>query len=255
MKARISGCMLALLMLCFWACSVSRPIHPDPQLMKGLQGRKVGVVLLTIPPGGITEGVTTTRILMPPDPNNPLVEGPWMDEAEYQPIRLAEMRPLQQAVLDGGSGEFSLVQDMFVEGLRRRGAVSFKVEQPVASRSLPVFTGGLQKKFYPAVDYRYLGKSCGAHLLMVIELLDFGPYCHYIHATNDYTQVRVEARVSLIDVATNRILWKIGKGRGAFRRDVEASCGKEEEIPVIMAAMDKLLSQASTALYLEFFSP
>jgi hypothetical protein len=253
MQARISGSILVLLLAFSWGCSSNRPVHPDPQVIKGLQGKKVGVILLSIPPGGITEGVTTTRVLMPPDPQG-FVEGPWRDDAEYQPIRLAEMKPLQQAVVEGGSGEFSLVQDMFVEGFRMRGVESFKVDRPVAARGLPVFKGGSQKKLYPAVDYRYLGKGCGADFLMVIELEDFGPYCHYTYASNDYTEVRAEAEASLIDTNTNRILWKTGRGRGKFRKEVEASCGREEHIPIITGALDELLSQAASALYLDFFA-
>jgi hypothetical protein len=254
MKARIGTGILALMLAFSWGCSSARPVHPDPQLIKGLQGKRVGVVLLTIPPGGIIEGITTTRVLMPPDSQG-IVEGPWQDDAEYQPIRLAEMKPLQKAVVEGGSGDFSLVQDMFVEGLRRRGVASFKVDRPVAARSLPVFKAGLEKKHYPTVDYRYLGKGCGADCLMVIELADFGPYCHYIYASNDYTEVRAEARTSLIDGATNRILWKTAKGRDVFRKNVKALCGEEKQIPLIMDAMDDLLHQAADDLYLDFFAP
>jgi hypothetical protein len=168
---------------------------------------------------------------------------------------MAERRPLQQAVVEWGSGGFALVQDMFVEGLRRRGVASFKVEEPVSARSLPEFKSGLNRKLYPAVDYRFIGKSRAADCLVVIELKDFGPYCHYIYATNDFTGVRAEASVSLIDAPTNRILWKTPGGRGEFRAPVEARCGSEEQIPVIMGALDELLYRVADRLYLDFFCP
>jgi hypothetical protein len=255
MKARLSGCALVPLLAFFLGCSSVWPVHPDPRLMDSLKGRRVGVVLLAIPPGGITEGAAPSRTLTPPSPDAVMMEGPWMDDAEYRPLRLAEMKPLQEAVVEGGPGGFSQVQDMFVEGLRRRGAKSFKVCGPVTARGLPAFKTGLGKRRYPAVDYRYLARRCGADCLMVIELADFGPYCHYIHATNDYTEVRAEAETSLIDASTNSILWKTARGRGRFRREVAASCGNEEQIPVIMRALDELLYHAADGLYLDFFSP
>jgi Holliday junction resolvase RusA-like endonuclease len=36
---------------------------------------------------------------------------------------------------------------------------------------------------------------------------------------------------------------------------VEASCGKEEEVPVIIRELDNLLKQTSDAMYLDFFIP
>lgn len=254
MMARAGMGVCALLLVLCWGCASSGPIHPGAELMKGLKGRKVGVVLLTIPPGGITESAAATRVVTPPDSVG-VVGGPWQDDAEYEPIRMAERRPLQREVVEWGSGGFSLVQDLFVEGLRRRGGSSFKVEEPVSARGLPMFKSGLGRKLYPAVDYRYLGRSRGADCLVVIELKDFGPYCHYIYAANDRTEVRAEATVSLIDAATNRILWKTGKGRETFRRSVKAQCGNEEEIPVILTALDELLDKAVDGLYLDFFAP
>jgi hypothetical protein len=254
MGARAGMAWCALVLAVCWGCARPAAIHPGLELLKGLQGKKVGVVLLTIPPGGISESAAATRVVTPPNDQG-VMGGPWQDDAEYEPIRIAERRPLQQAVVEWGSGEFSLVQDMFVEGLKRRRVASFKVEEPVSARSLPEFKSGLGRKLYPAVDYRYLARSHGADSLVVIELKDFGPYCHYIYATNDYTEVRADASVSLVDAATNRILWKTGRGRERFRTSVEARCGSEEQIPVIMGAMDKLLYRVADGMYLDFFCP
>jgi hypothetical protein len=251
--ARISAAVLAFVLMLSWGCS-TWPVHPGPEILKTLQGKRVGVVLLAVPAGSITEVATNTRIVGPATIQG-WVDGPWRDDLEYEPIRLAQMRPLQQEVVEGRAGEFTIVQDMFVEGMKRRGVESFKVGQPVAARGLPLFDGGILKRLYPAYDYRYLGQAHGADFLVVIDLKSYGPYCHFIYATNDYMEVRAQASVQLIDVSTNRILWQTARGRGSFRAPVEASCGKEEEVPVIIRELDNLLKQTSDAMYLDFFIP
>ncbi len=252
MKTRIVIGPLMLLLLFFWGCSSSRPIHLDSRFWKQQQGKRVGVIVLALPPAAITESVTVTRVVKPPDELG-FVEGPWMDDAEYQPLRIAEMKPLQMEILELDAREFFQVQDLFVSGLRQRGFSAFKINEYITERSLPPFSGGLVESLYATADYRGLGKAYGADYLVVIRLVRYGPYCHYVYAYNDHMAVEAQTHAELIDTRTNRILWRAGYDRDKFQRSVEASCGNEEEIPVISVALKTLLSDAAVTLAQDFF--
>ncbi len=254
MKTRIVVGPLMLLLLFLVGCSSGRPIHLDPQFWIQQQGKRVGVILLTLPPAAITEGVTNTRVVKVSDQFG-FTEGPWMDDAEYQPLRIAEMKPLQMEILELDAREFSRVQDLFVSGLKKRGFSSFKVDEYIAERSLPPFSGGLVEYLYATADYRGLGRAYGADYLVVIRLVRYGPYCHYIYAYNDHMAVVAQARAELIDTRTNRIIWRAGNNQEKFQRSIDASCGNEEQIPVISEALKTLLSDIAVTLAQNFFQP
>jgi hypothetical protein len=100
-------------------------------------------------------------------------------------------------------------------------------------------------------DFRKLGQARAADYLMVIELVNYGPYCHYVFAYNDHMSVDVDVRAELIDARTNRVLWRKVK---TFNRLVKASCSNQDHIPIITGALQTLLSDASLLLPYEFFS-
>lgn len=254
MKTRIVTGPLMLLLLFLVGCSSGRPIHLDPQFWKQQQGKRVGVILLALPPAAVTEGVTNTRVLKAPDDLG-FMEGPWMDDIEYGPLRVAEMRPLRMEILELDAREFSRVQDLFVSGLKKKGFEAFSVDKAIAERSLPEFSGGLAEYGYAGADYRGLGRDYGADYLVVVRLVRYGPYCHYIYAYNDYVAVEAQAGAELIDTRTNRILWRAGISQDRFKRTIDASCGDEEQIPIISQALKNLLSDIAENLARNFFQP
>ncbi len=253
MKSRIVLGILIPVLLCPGGCSSVRPIPLDPHFWQQ-QGKKIGVVLLTPPPAETTRLAPQTGAFNPSAPFA-LNNEPWLEDMAAEPLRLAEMKPLQKAVLKLDAREFYLVQDLFVNGLRRRGFSAFKVEQPVVESLLPRFGGWDMGRSYEETDFRGLGKSFGADYLVVVHLVRYGPYCHYVHAYNDRMAVEAQVHAELIDAKTNRILWRTGGKRYDFSSPVNASCGNEEDIPVISEALRDLLGNAAQTLSRDFFVP
>ncbi|HOW34092.1 MAG TPA: hypothetical protein PLN32_06505 [Methanoregulaceae archaeon] len=252
MKSRIVLGILIPVLLLPSGCSSIRPIPLDPQFWQQ-QGKKIGVVLLTLPPAETTKLAPMNGTF---DNTAPLAlnNQPWLEDMTYEPLRLDDMKTLQKAVLKLDASEFSLVQDLFVNGLKKRGFSAFKVDQPVLESSLPRFGGRDIREFYERTDFRGLAKSYGADYLIVIDLVRYGPYCHYVYAYNDHMAVEARVRAELIDASTNRVLWRTGGKKYDFSRPVNASCGNEDDIPVISEALRSLLEKAARSLSRDFFA-
>ncbi|HQI01878.1 MAG TPA: hypothetical protein PLA18_11420, partial [Deltaproteobacteria bacterium] len=223
MKSRIVLGILIPVLLCPGGCSSVRPIPLDPHFWQQ-QGKKIGVVLLTPPPAETTKLAPPTETFNTSAPfamNNE----PWLEDMVTEPLRLAEMKPLQKAMLKLDAREFHLVEDLFVSGLKRRGFSAFKVDQLVMRSYFPKFREWDMRRSYEKTDFRGLGKTYGADYLIVVDLVRYGPYCHYVYAYNDHMAVEVQVRAELIDARTNRILWRTGGKKYDFSSPVNASCG------------------------------
>jgi hypothetical protein len=252
MKSRIVLGILIPVLLYQGGCSSIRPIHLDPQFWQQ-QGKKIGVVLLTLPPAETTKLAIQTETF---DPSAPfaLNNQPWMEDMVCEPLRIADVKTLQKAVLKLDAREFSLVQDLFVNGLKARGFSAFKVDQPVMRGCFPKFRERDIRRSFERTDFRGLGTTYGADYLIVIDLVRYGPYCHYVYAYNDHMAVEAQARAELIDAKTNRILWRTGGKQYDFSRPINASCGNEDDIPIISYALRKLLENTAKAISRDFFA-
>lgn len=252
MKSRIVLGFLIPVLLFPASCSTVRPIPLDPQFWQQ-QGKKIGVVLLTLPPAETTKLAPITGTF---DTTAPLAlnNQPWIEDMTAEPLRLADMETLQKAVLKLDAKEFSLVQELFVNGLRARGFAAFKADQPVLRSCFPKFGNRDVRGLYEKTDFRDLARTYGADYLIVVDLVRYGPYCHYVHTYNDHMAVEARVCAELIDAKTNRILWRTGGKKYDFSRPVNATCGNEDDIPAISEALRSLLEDAAKALSRDFFA-
>jgi len=245
MKTRIVFISLVFLMLS--GCAAHKSITLDPRFWQE-QGKRVGVALFVPPHAETTEGVLPTIIAG--DANVFIQQQPIGDMA-YEPIRLADMNSLQQAAQKQDAEVFYQVQDLFVKGFRERGFDAFRIEQPIAKKDIP--KRGTMDRSGPLEgrDFRNFGRSRAADYLMVIELVSYGPYCHYVYAYNDHMSVDADVRAELIDARTNRILWREVK---TYNRPVNASCSNQDQFPIITRELRTLLSDMASQVPDSFFS-
>lgn len=247
MKTRVVFISLAFLFLS--GCSVHRSVNLDPQFWNE-QGKRVGVALFVLPHAETTEGVTPAYVY---GNISVLAQGQplWNGDMAYEPLRLADMKPLQQAAQKEDPEVFYRIQDLFVEGFRERGFDAFKIDQPIVKKDIPNEEAEDKAGPLDGRDFRNIGKFQAADYLMVIELVSFGPYCHYIYAYNDHMSVDALVRAELIDARTNRVLWREIR---SFNRPVKASCSNQDHIPIITRALRTLLSDAALLIPHYFFS-
>jgi len=254
-RTRRAASLLALALVFLAGCASLRPVPLDPGFWQREQGRRVGVALLAFPQGETLIDAPRRTPFFIPSSRYSFGGMPWNDEYDDYPLRLAETRPLRQAVERLDAREFSRAQDLFVEGLKAKGFAAFKIEEPVEKKQLPRFKDGGDEAPYEGKDYRELGKASNADYLVLVELVRYGPYCHYIDLYNDYLEVQVHARAVMLDAGTNRILWRTGWSQGDFRRAVDAAPYRPDKTPAVIDAQKALLGDAAASLARELFSP
>jgi len=243
MKPRLFIVMLPLVAVFLGACASFEPVPLDPQFWQQQKEKKVAVALMAYPPA---ETIVNEKHVYGGKLQAPI--------REHEPVRFAEATRLLHAAQAQDAGGFSPVQDLFVEGLTDKGFIAFKVDQPIDEDKIPKFKGIHASGTYENRDYREFGRDLAADYLILIELVSYGPACHYIDINSDYTEVRAHAQAELLDVKTNHILWRTGWSQGNFIKPLDASCSRSDQIPIIMEALKNLLGDAASFLSHDFFS-
>ncbi|HVN72149.1 MAG TPA: hypothetical protein VMU10_09025 [Desulfomonilia bacterium] len=251
MKRKLLVISLSLMVILLGGCASLKPIPLDRQFWQKHEGDRVGVVLFPYPPAETIVNVSDTGPYTRVSQYiyGGTLQSPDMDSAP----RFTEEMRIQQAAQQLDVREFSRLQGLFVKGLNERGFNAFKVGQPGNTKAIPTFKGVQDKDTYESRDFRAFGKAQGADYLVLIELTSYGPACNYIDLNSYSAEVRAHARAELLDVSTNRILWRTGWSQGEFQKTVNASCSVPEQIPVIMDAQKRLLDDAADALSRDFF--
>lgn len=245
MKTRMVFCSLFFLILS--GCAAQKSVTLVPGFWHE-QGKRVGVALFVLPHAETTEGVLPTVI--PGDVNVFIQQQPIGDMA-YEPLRLADLNLLQQAARKEDAEVFYRVQDLFVEGFRERGFDAFRIEQPVVKKEISKSGHGAGGDPQNSRDFRNPAIARNADYLMVIELVSYGPYCHYVHAYNDHMSVDADVRAELIDARTDQVLWREVK---TYRRQVDASCSNRDHFPIIARELKSLLADTASRVPESFFS-
>ena len=243
MNPRLLMIILPLVAVFLGACASLEPVPLDPQFWQQQTGKKVEVALMAYPPA---ETIVNEKHVYGGRLQAPI--------REPKPVRFTEAMRLLYAAQAQDAGEFSSIQDLFVEGLKNNGFIASKVDQPIDQDKIPKFKGIHAFGTYEERDYREFGKDASADYLMLIELVSYGPACHYIDINSDYTEVRAHAQAELLDVKTNQVLWRTGWSQGDFNKSVDASCSRPEQIPIIMDALKNLLGDAASSLSHDFFT-
>jgi hypothetical protein len=252
-KAGLTVGLLTSLIFSLGGCASLKSIPLDPAFWQ-LEGKRVGVALMVYPPA---ETIVDANTINSFAGSRQYVFGGVLQspEMDIEPMRFSETKHLRDATEELNATGFSSVQDLFISGLRDKGFAAIKLDKPIEKKQLPRFKGESKNGPFASRDYRDRARGAAVDYLIVIELENYGVYCHYIDLYNDYVEARAHARAELVDAATNRIIWRTGWSQGDFRKEVNASCSRPDQIPVIVDALNGLLTDAASSLSRDFFSP
>jgi hypothetical protein len=252
MKGIIVGVVSLLVFLT--GCASLKPIPLEEGFWQE-KGKRVGVVLITFPPADVLIR-TTPQPLGFGGRLNPFNSN-MSDYSEYTdaPLIMAETRSLHDASKELTAEEFSAIQDIFVQGLKDKGFSAFAAVNRIDEDTLPFFKGGLRDAVYENRDFRNFGKSVKADYIVVIHLKNYGIICRYIDLNNYDVEVYADVNALMIEVATNKVLWRTGMAEGAFTRTVNATCSRPDHTPIILDGLKALLGEAAKGIAGHFFSP
>ncbi|HUT72305.1 MAG TPA: hypothetical protein VMW89_16665 [Desulfatiglandales bacterium] len=148
-------------------------------------------------------------------------------------------------------GNFARVQGLFAEKLQAAGFTVVKLGDKVNLKHLP--KGKLSSSEYPQHDYRPVGQRAGVDRLIVLQLTGFGTACLFMGTYPQGTQVKIQVRGEMIDVKTNKLLWRTEFAKGSFSRAVEGKCTDPADFPTIVEAVKQDVDKAVRFLYEDFF--
>ena len=234
-------------------CASMRAIPLDQSFWQE-KAKRVGVVL-TLPPPAEVHLVSSLAPMVRGGYPMMIVGG--MRDTEYidVPLLMAESRSLREASQGLDAREFAVVQTLFVQGLKDKGFFAFALEQRIDEGSLQPFRDGPGDAVYACRDYRELGRAAGVDYLIVAGLKRYGTTCRYVGMDDYAVEVYAGVRAQMIEVATNRVLWRTGAFDTSFNRTVNASCWRPDHTHVILDALKALLKEAATETAGRFFSP
>jgi len=245
-----TGLFLIIVLIASGCASLkSVPMEPD---FWHQRGKSVAIVLEKYPPAELVVDVSTINMF---GGQRQYIYGGILNspEVDYEPLRYAEMRPLREAVARMTPEAFFPVREYMAKGLTESGFNSFNLEKPLVKKDLPGFKGS-GEGVYETRDFRGYGSDVHADYLLLIDLVRYGPYVHYIDMVNDYMEVRAETRAELVDAKTNRVLWRTGYREGDHRKAVNATTTRPDQIPTVIDAQNELLNEVARAISREFFS-
>lgn len=251
MIARKNLSLFLIIILLAAGCASLKPVPMEPDFWHQ-RDKRVGIVLRQYPPAELVVDVSTINMFAG---QRQYIYGGILNspEVDYEPLRYSEMQALREAVARMTPEAFFHAREYFSKGLVERGFDAFNLVKPLVVKDLPRFEGGGEGSFETR-DFREYGGSAHADYILLIDLVRYGPYVHYLDLVNDYMEVRAETRAELLDAKTNRVLWRTGYKEGDHRRAVKASVSRPDQIPAVIDAQNDLLNEAARALSREFFS-
>ena len=237
MKNRIAGVFLVLLgTLMVGSCATTKSLTVSPAFWKQ-RDKTIGIALVQFPRGSVQNFGSSLGNLA-----QQLKDGARMESATAAlKSRLRRTYP----------GNFARVQGLFAEKLQAAGFTVVKIGDKVNLKHLP--KGKLASLEYPQHDYRPVGLRAGVDRLIVLQLTGFGTACLFMGTYPQGTQVKVQVRGEMIDVKTNKLLWRTEFAKGSFSRAVEGKCTDPADFPTIFEAVKQDVDRAVRFLYEDFF--
>ena len=212
------------------------------------KGKRVGIAMALLPKPELDVQVTTTAMIL----GRSFLQTDDHQFGDYAVI-MHETDGLRKAFDNIEAECFDNVRRLFIQELGTQGFDAFRVDQPVDVQTLPRFNGG-SDALHACRDYRDVGTSAGADYLIVFDIRRYGAVCRYIDLNNYGVDVFVEPAAEMIDVSSNRVVWRTGAGYGSLSRLVDASCDRPDHIPIILDSLHDALDVAGQDLVKDFFS-
>ena len=103
-------------------------------------------------------------------------------------------------------------------------------------------------------DYRRIPGVEALDLLVILNVQRYGVYCYYLDSHNIFTDVNVELAGEMVDLKTNRLLWRSPFRPGRVKRASSCRCTDPGRYPVMADELGSALVEAAAGVADDFFS-
>ncbi len=166
----------------------------------------------------------------------------------YEAQIARESGPLSALLKRTHPGNFTRIQGLFAEKLKTKGFKVIEIEDRIERDRI---SGRADKKEYSSIVLK-----SGVDRFILLQLGGFGVSCIFMGTKphpNLKTQVQAQVIGEMIDVKSNKVLWRNKFSEGSFRRYVDAKCTEPDDYSIIIDAIRDEIDKGVVCLYEDFF--
>lgn len=175
----------------------------------------------------------------------------YQQDFDQEPAILKDQRELW-LYLNSHEVVLSSLADVMATRLEAHGYRPVRIEGQVDLEQLRDYTP--ETSGYADKDYRNIPGVQGLDLLIILNVQRYGTYCYYVDYLNIYTDVIVELAGEMVDLKTNRLLWRSPFMPGRLKRTVSCMCEDPGTYPRILEELESALGEATSRIVDDFFS-
>jgi hypothetical protein len=231
------------------ACAANRGVTVDAGFWDD-KGAAVGIVLAFLPEPGVTVKIGSTTISR--KERTLIMSRRYQQDFDQEPMILRDQRDLWHYLNSHEVEELSTIVDVMAERLEVQGYRLVRIKEQIDLKQVPDYVP--ETSGYAVKDYRKTPGVQGLDLLVILNVQRYGVYCYYLDSHNIYTDVNVELAGEMVDLKTNRLIWRSPFRDGRIKRTVSCKCEDPGSYPLIIEELGSALGEAAANVADDFFS-
>ncbi len=231
------------------ACAANRGLTVDERFWED-KGAKVGIVLASLPDPDVT--IKTWSTTMSKRDQTHTMSRRYQQDFDKEPAILKDQRELWHYLNSHEVAGLSSATDIMGIRLEAHGYRPVRIEGQVDPEQLRDYTP--ETSGYADKDYRDIPGVRGLDLLIILNVKKYGSYCYYVDGLNIYTDVIVELAGEMVDLRTNRLMWRSPFMPGRLKRTVSCMCEDAGTYPQILEELGGALDESAARIADDFFS-
>ena len=231
------------------ACAADRGLMVDEPFWEN-RGARVGLVLASLPDPEVT--VKTWSTTMSKRDVTHTMSRRYQQDFDKEPSVLRDQRELWHYLNSHEVAGLSSLVDVMAARLESQGYLPVRIKEQIDLEQLRDYTP--ETSGYADKDYRNIPGMQGLDLLVILNVQKYGAYCYYVDYLNTYTDVNVELAGEMVDLKTNRLMWRSPFMPGRIKRTVPCMCEDPGTYPQILEELGSAMSEAAARIADDFFS-
>ena len=210
----------------------------------------VGVALASLPEPDVTVKISSTTPFT--RQKTLIMSHRYGQDFDEEPYILKDQRDLWNYLNSYEVKSLTGLKDIFTRGLTSRGFCIVTIDEDIDLKGLPRYTppsSGHARK-----AYRGIPQADGLDLLIVLNVKRDGTCCGYLDDHNIYSDVTATLSGEMIDLRTNRLLWRSTYRTGRVTGSSSSRCDDPDTYPRIRGELGSALVEAAGEVANDFFS-